>query len=383
MTKKAHTHNLSADDFDLYIAADVGKLSWSLALTDGSTGNPSSIKVEAWNTEEVLRAVERARSRFGLPDDARVVWCHEAGRDGFSVHRYLEGLGFTSLVVDPASIETNRRKRRAKTDAMDARKLVRKLRSYVGGDRDVFSVVRVPSEEAEDERRLPREREKLKKERTLHRNRIQATLATVGAQIKWRANFVEMLQHVSTSTGAPLPRNARKEILREYERLQFVESQLKEIEEELMKPILEPKSAADHQAAQLYYLKGIGLVTATMLTREFFAWRDFQNRRQVGAAAGLTGTPAQTGESVNHDQGIDKVGNRRVRTLMIEIAWSWLRHQPESKLARWYQERAESVSKRSKRKDIVAVARRLLIDLWKYLHYGVVPEGAVFKSTKA
>ena len=383
MTKKAQIQNLSADDFDLYIAMDLSKASWSLAMADRSGRKPRTVGVVAWDTERIQEEVARATKAFGLKADARVLWCEEAGRDGFSVHRYLEQLGWTSVVVDPGSIETSSRKKRAKTDRIDAAKLVMKLRSYLAGDRHVFSIVRVPSEEAEDLRRLTREREKLTKEQTRHRNRIKAALATAGAQLEVKANFVEMLDEVRTPTGREVPCNLRKEVLREYKRLELVGHQLKEVTEELLKAVLEPETPTDRQAAMLYQLKGIGLATSTTLTREFFGWREFENRRQVGAAAGLTGTPAQTGTTMNHDQGIGKAGNKRVRTLMVEIAWAWLRYQPESKLARWYQERAESVSKRSKRKDMVAVARRLLIDLWKYLHYGVVPEGAVFNTPKA
>ena len=360
----------------LYIAMDLAKKSWALALADRSSRKPTTTSVTAYCFEELDHVVMRAKRRFGLDKDATVVCCQEAGRDGFAVHRFLERHGFVSLVVDAASIETSRKKRQAKTDRLDACKLVRKLRSYVLGDADVFSVCRVPSEEAEDMRRIVRERIRLVSERTQHRTRIKCLLAAVGITLKVDDSLVATLKEARTSAGSLIGPHLRREILRELERLELVQCQIDEVMAEMNEAVATPTTLADEQASTLIDLMGVGLITAVTLSREFFSWRAFRNRKEVGAAAGLAPTPSQTGESLDADLGISKSGNVRVRTLMIEISWGWLRNQPHSRQTRWFNERLANNSKRSKRTLIVAVARRLLVELWRFVNDGIVPDGA-------
>ena len=309
-----------------------------------------------------------------------MVVCHEAGREGFSVYRALMRCGITCLIVDPASIEVNARKKRAKTDRLDARMLLRKLRSYMT-DRDVFQVIRVPSEEVEDQRRPSREYDRLVHERTQHCTRINSLLALHGIALPFGEHFVSMLKDARTPTGEPLGKNLQAEILRELERMELVEHQIAEIQKDLKRAVEAAKTKVDVQGAKLGELVGIGPVTAMTLPREFL-WRDFQNRGEVGAAAGLTGTPHVTGTSTDIEQGISKAGNKRVRTLMIEIAWNWVRLQPESTITLWFRSRQDGTA-RTRRKTIVGVARKLLIALWRYVTQDIAPEGARFRAASA
>ena len=359
----------------LLLALDLSKSKWKLAFCDGSGRKPRVRTVAAWDAEGLRKEVDEARKRFGLPTETEIKACHEAGRDGFSVHRFLERLGFASMVIDPASIETTRKKRKRKTDRLDALKLLAKLRAYLTADRGVWTVVRVPTEKQEDARRLTRERSRLRDERTQHRARIKSLLATVGLDIPLDSRFIARLREAVSPYGTPVLPGLRQEILREVERLELVESQQEEVMRGLERAVAEPES----KSSMLHQLKGIGLIGATVLVREFFGWREFRNRREVGSAAGLTGTPFDSGDS-ELEQGIDKAGNCRVRTLMVELAWNWLRYQPDSKVTLWYRARFDDGTKRSKRKGIVAVARRLLVDLWKYIEFGVVPDGAIFRT---
>ena len=271
------------------------------------------------------------------------------------------------------------RRKQAKTDRLDAAVLLRKLRTYVADDRGVFKVVRVPSEEVEDSRRPSREYDRLMKERTQHRTRLNSLLALNGIVLPIDGRLVELLQDARTPSGEPLRERLRAEILRQLERLELVQHQLDELEKELARSAASPKTKADEQGAKLSRLVGIGPVTSMTLPREIF-WREFRNRREVGAAAGLTGTPHVTGTSTDIELGISKAGNKRVRTLMIEIAWSWVRLQPDSAITQWYRARQDS-TKRTKRKTIVAVARRLLIALWRYVTQDIVPEGARLRAS--
>lgn len=365
----------------LFVAFELSSAKWKLAFGDRSERKPRVRTIDAWDFEALAEEVAKTKQRFGLDDDAPVLTCHEAGRDGFSVHRALVArLGVESLVIDPASIEVERRKRRRKTDRLDVLKLQAKLRSWAAGDKGVWTVVRVPSVEQEDARRETRGRERLVDERRQHSARIKSLLVTVGLKAEVNGRLVEWLRTARTPYGTAVPANLRKEIEWELERFELAGAQLRELEKELEAAIAKPKTQADEKSAMLHALKGIGLVGSTVFVREFFGWRQFKNRREVGGAAGLTGTPYDSGAS-DREQGIDKAGNRRVRTLAVELAWCWRRHQPNSKLSRWFRERFDDGTKRSKRKGIVALARRLLVDLWKYLTYGVVPEGAEFRKS--
>jgi len=328
----------------------------------------------------VEQEIERARQRWGVPEGARVVSCYEAGRDGFWLHRFLLSRGIENLVVDSSSIEVNRRSRRAKTDRLDAQKLLTMLiRHDLGEERRVFSVVRVPSVEQEADRQLHRDWDVLKKERTLHRNRIQSLLACHGIQVKLGADFEDRLESLVLWDGSALPSEVRERLKREWKRLELVESQIAELTQQKKEAVAAASSPSLQKIQELAKLKGIGLTSAWVFVCEFFGWRQFRNRREVGALAGLAPMPYQSGSS-DHEQGISKAGNARLRTMAIEIAWSWLRWQPESQLSLWFRERYGPGSRRSRRVGIVALARKLLVALWRFLEFGVVPEGAILKT---
>jgi transposase len=325
--------------------------------------------------------IEKSKRRFKLPETARVVSCYEAGREGFWLDRALEGMGIENMVVDASSIEVNRRQRRAKTDRMDVKKLVRQLVRYSRGERDVWSVVRVPSPEAEDNRQLHRGLEVLKEERKQHRVRIQSLLYTQGIDMKVGAKFLQQLEHLRCWNREPIPAQMQQRIQDECHRLQLVQAQIRELKAKQV----EQQKAADSNAAldkvrRLQQLTAIGLGSSWVFVMELFGWRHFRNRRELAAAVGLAPTPYNSGDSVR-EQGISRSGNWRIRKLLIEIAWAWLRLQPHSKLSQWYNERFAKGGARMRRVGIVALARRLVIDLWRYLESGTVPEGAQLKAS--
>jgi len=328
----------------------------------------------------VLRQeIDQARRRFRLPEGAVIRSCYEAGRDGFWLHRYLTSLGFSNLVVDSASIEVNRRARRTKTDRLDAAKLLTMLIRYHHGEERVWSVVHVPSVEAEDMRHLQRQLHSLKVARTQHVNRIKGLLVSQGVDVPIHAGFLEALTRARMWDGSPLPPRLCARVGREYARLRSAEEEIEELEAERDKVIETSGLPCVAQVRQLMKLKGIGPASAWLFVMEFFAWREFRNRRQVGSLAGLTPTVFQSGEE-SHDLGISKAGNRLVRGMAIEVAWGWLRYQPESELARWYYEVFGEGGKRRHKVGIVAMARKLLVALWHYLERGEIPTGAELKA---
>ena len=359
----------------LYVGFELSNSKWKLAFSDGRKIRHAT--VEAGDLELLQVGLCSAKKHFGMVEDVGVVSCYEAGRDGFWLHRYLHSCGIDNVVVDSASIEVDRRKRRMKTDRLDAGRLVRMLMRYHGGERKLWSVVRVPSFEDEDARHLHRELEGLKKERTRHRNRIRGILIQQGLRVTNPSNrkFVEQLDSLRTWDGRELPFDMKGRLVREYQRLHLVEEQIKALEKEKKQRLKDPDTAKLRQVAQLRSLYGIGTVSSWAFVMEFFGWRQFRNRREVAALAGLAPTPYDSGGTVR-EQGISKAGSRRIRTLAVEIAWAWLRFQPQSKLSRWYMERFAGGGSRMRRIGIVAMARRLLIDLWRYLEHGVIPEGA-------
>lgn len=357
----------------LYMAMELSNSRWKLRFSDGRKTRSKTI--DAGQKDLLMLEISKAKKRLGLPADAPVKSCYEAGRDGFWIHRYLEKNGVDNLVVDPASIEVNRRKRRAKTDRLDVEKLlVMLLRYHLHGEKTVWQICHVPSEEAEDERRPGREMERLTKERTAHSNRIGSLLALVGIK-KVSARKADF-DTLTDWEGKPLRPELLAELKREQERLIQVCSQIKILESERRERLVNPRTQADEMAAKLTELKGVGPVSSWTLVKEFFSWRQFKNRRQVGACAGLTGTPYDSGGSIR-DQGISKAGSARVRKICTELAWSWVRYQPGSKLTLWFLQRFGHGGRRMRRIGITALARKLLIALWKYLEYGEMPEGAV------
>lgn len=363
----------------LFLALELGDALWKLGMTVGRGQKPRVRTIRAGDVCQLLEEIGAAKRRFGLPGLARVVSCYEAGRDGFWLHRMLMAEGIANVVVDPSSMEVNRRRRRAKTDRLDVHKLLRDQMRWHDGDRRVWSVVHVPSEEAEDQRHLHRELGALKGERTRHTNRISSLLLTQGIRLSVDREFLARLSTARTWDGSPVGSQLRCRLEREYQRWELVCAQIRELERQRRMALREGEGEGVQVARALYRLRGIGENFAWLAAMEVFAWRRFQNRRQVGGLAGLTPTPYDSGSSTR-EQGIGKNGNRRLRAMAIEIAWGWLRFQPESELARWFEKRFGSGNQRSRRVGIVALARRLLVALWRYLETGVVPEGAVLKA---
>ena len=308
-----------------------------------------------------------------------MVSCYEAGRDGFWLHRYLVGQEIENLVVDSSSIQVNRRARQAKTDRMDVEKLLSQLIRYRSGERDVWSVVHVPSVEAEDNRHLHRELKALKKDRTRHINRIKSFLVGQGIRMRVKKNFLEEIERVRKWDGSALPERLKPRLQREYQRLQLVQKHIKELERERVEALRYSEEESVETVRNLLRLNGIGLNASWMFGMEFFSWRKFNNRKEVGALSGLVPMPHQSGGSYR-EQGISKAGNRHIRGMAIEIAWGWLRYQPESELTKWYEKKFGHGSKRIRKIGIVALARKLMIALWRYLETGAIPEGAVLKS---
>jgi transposase len=379
MTATTRDFETTANASTLFVAFELGESSWKLAFTTGMGQRPRQRTIVARDRIAVIREIERAKQRFDLPPEARVKSCYEAGREGFWLHRWLVSEGIDNQVVDASSIEVSRRLRRAKTDRMDATRLLLLLVRFFGGERRVWSVVRVPSVTEEDRRHLHRELLTMKRDRTRLANRIQGLLANQGLRVDWRKPLPVQLDALRLWDGTALPKGLRERLDQEWERLELLNRQIEALEAARRDAIRAGGDAAIQKVQQLLTLQGIGSNSAWLDVMEFFAWRRFRNRREVGALAGLTPTPYQSGES-SREQGIAKAGNRHVRAMAIEIAWGWLRFQPDSALTHWYQERFGHGSSRLRRIGIVALARKLLIALWRFLETGAVPEGARLKT---
>lgn len=371
MTTTSHSED------KLLVAMELSNSKWLLAFSNGEKIRRKSI--DARDRVRFMNEVKRAKEKLGMDPSVAVLCCYEAGRDGFWIHRWLEKAGIECLVIDPASIEVNRRKRRAKTDRLDAESMARLLGRYAGGETKIWAVVRVPTEKQEDELRLHREMERLKRERTGHVNRIKGLFALHGVKLSGTlSKLSKNLDGLQCWNNKPLPAELKEEVRRELERFHLVDEQIKLLAKRKQEALRQPRSNAEHQAKDLMRLRGVGEVSAWVLGKEFFGWREFKNRREVAALAGLTPTPYNSGGSTV-EQGISKAGNRRIRRVMIELAWSWVRFQPESELTNWFVDRYAKGGKRSRRIGIVAVARKLLVALWKYVEFGEVPKGAIVR----
>lgn len=364
----------------LYLAFELSQKKWKLGFTVGFGQDPRIRDIPARDIKSLQKEIRMAKARFKLPDTTGVISCYEAGRDGFWLHRCITSLGLLNLVVDSSSIEVQRRARRNKTDNLDVRKLLSMLMRYHHGEYKVWSVVKIPSVAIEDYRQLNRELIALKKERTRHINRIKGLLVAQGKTMAVNSSFEANLAKIRLWDGRPLPPYLRQSLEREYQRIQLIEVQLKEIDD-LRRDILRTsQDPVIEQVRHLMKLKGIGINSAWLFVMEFFAWRNFRNRREVGALAGLTPTHSQSGET-SRDRGISKAGNKFVRGMVVEIAWGWVHYQPNAKSSRWFQANYANASKRLRRIGIVGVARRLLIALWRFHETGGIPEGAVLKNT--
>ena len=373
------TDSTTANAPVLYLALELSWASWKLAFTVGAGQKPRLRSITARDTDALIGEIAAARRRFGLPEEAPVISCYEAGRDGFWLHRFLERHRIENLVVDSSSIEVNRRRRRAKADGLDATKLVGMLIRWHLGERKLWGIVRVPTVDDEDRRQLHRELIELKAQRTEHVNRIKGLLAGLGLSAAVDAGLLERLEQLRQWDGSALPSGLRQRIIRELERWSLVGRQIHDLEAERTRLIRDPETAQGEQVRLLLKLRGIGENAAWLLVREFFGWRGIRNRRELASLAGLAPTPYDSGES-RHEQGISKAGNRRVRWMMIELAWGWLRYQPESELSSWYRRRFAAGNARLRKVGVVAVARKLLVALWKYLETGEVPAGAVVQE---
>ncbi len=378
MTRATLQAEHTAVEPKLRASLELGGTRWKLTASSGGT-KVTETSVAAGDVDALMRAILAAKTRHGLPADAPVVTCYEAGRDGFWLHRELERRGVRNVVVDSASIEVNRRARRAKTDRLDGRKLLVMLGRYDAGERGVWRVVRVPTVAEEDARRVHRELDRLTKERTAHTNRIRALLALHGIRYGRGGELKARLATLTLRDGTPLPTHLRAELEREQQRRDLVDAQMRAIEAERRQRLKQDESRAARQVRQLVRLDAIGETSAWLLVQEVFSWRQLRNRREAAALVGLTPTPWASDGTVR-DQGISKAGNRHVRRVLIQVAWGWLRHQPDSALSRWFQERFGPGSGRMRRVGIVALARRLFIALWQFVEFGVIPAGARLQS---
>jgi len=377
-------YTTSTEPLVLAVSLELAAAKWKVALHDGRRNRPAVHTVTqpdaATRLQAVLELIRRHKVEWALPDDVRVVVSYEAGQDAFWIHRALQAQHIECYVIDPASIPVERHKRRAKTDRLDAIMLVINLRAWLHGERDRMRVIRVPSPQDEASRHLMRDRAQLQKEVLQHRDRMRKLLATLGCwEDVGQKRFVSRLARgeVKCHDGTPLPEELHQRLTHECDRLALAEQQLALLEKTRQASL---PAAVRERSDALARLRGIGEVGASRLALELF-WRKFSNRRQVGACVGLVPQPFDSGQS-QVDQGISKQGNGRVRALLIEIGWSWLRHQPDSTLAKWFNERTQGTgpNRRARRIAIVGVARRLAIALWRYLKDGVIPEGAHLKT---
>jgi transposase len=365
------------------LAIELSKKSWIVAVNTPLSEKISRYRLKGCDWKGLLELIEKIRARVAreLNRPVEIISCYEAGYDGFWLHRLLEAHGVRNYVIDPASIQVDRRARRAKTDNIDVAQLLRSLMAYLRGDPKVWSVVRVPSVAEEDARRLHRERDRLITERVQHVNRVKGLCAVHGIYDyePLRSNRMRRLEQLRTGDGRKLPPYLKAEIVRELQRLELVLTMIKTIEAE-RKAIISAKSPHLNvkKIQDLIKIKSIGPGISTVLVGEVF-YRKFNNRQQLGSYVGLTPSPFQSGP-MSRDQGISKAGNPKARTVMIELAWIWLRYQPNSPLSVWFRQRVGTAKGRIRRIAIVAVARKLLIALWRYLETGLVPTSAVVRG---
>jgi transposase len=369
----------------LYVAFELSLEEWKLAFAVATHSRVRVRTIPAGDLEAMQEELQRAKRQFGLSCEAEVVSGYEAGRDGFWLHRALTAAGLENRVLESSSLQVDRRSKRVKTDRLDAEALALARMRREQGDRRACRYVQVPSREDEDARHLQRELQALRDEKTQHTNRLIALLFAQGVRLEVRADFPERLAQARTADGQPLGARLVARLRREFQRVPLCVEQIRLLEAErnaLVRRAQEESAQAQRQeelAARLRELRGIGPESAWTFSLELFSWRAFRNRREVGALLGLTPCPYPSG-STHTDQGVSKAGPGRLRSLAIEVSWLWLQYQPQSALAQWYQRRFATGGKRLRRVGIVALARKLMIALWKYVEWGEIPEGAVFKT---
>ena len=367
----------SVNEPTLYVAFELSAKQWKLAMTAGGGVDPWVRTVPSGSWAHVTRAIAQARARFGLPAVGAVVSCYEAGRDGFWIHRALTHRGLVNRVVDSASIEVNRRARRAKTDRIDAVKLVRMLVRACSGERDVWREVRVPLVTDEAARQVSRERTDLTQEQTRLLNQMRSWLVTWGCALPARRVGTWWTTLVDGAAGTPLPAEVQARLARAAARWAVLETQVTELDAQ--QQAATAAAPAESPLGRLVLLKGVATTGASVLLAEGLVWRAFRNRREIGGILGFAPTPYDSGES-QHEQGISRAGNARLQAVSIQLAWNGVRWQPLSALSLWFRNRWAGGGKRGRRIGIVAVARKLVIALWRYATTGVVPIGAILKA---
>jgi len=366
----------------IFIAIELSQKTWLVTLHSPDRDRISRHKLEGGDHEGLLALIEKVKARVAekLGSVPRVVSCYEAGYDGFWLHRLLQAAGINNFVFDAASIAVEQRSRRAKTDRIDGELMLRTLMAYLRGEPRVVRIVRVPTVAEEDARRASRERDRLVKEQTAHSNRIKALLRLLGMDVGTprRKNWLAWLEQQRDWQGQPLPPHLLAEVKREHARLMLVREQIAGLEQAQLVEAATVPAAMNEQRQSLERLKALGPAFSTTLVNELF-YKDFRNRREVAAYCGLAPSPWKSG-GIDLEQGISKAGNHRARLKAIELAWLWLRHQPDSALSLWFRNRTANAGKRARRIAIVALARKLIVALWRYLSTGLVPDQATMKA---
>jgi transposase len=361
----------------LYVALELSTKEWLLTMSVAPAARRQRVRVAPGDREGLQRAFAVAKARYGLAADAPVRSCYEAGREGFWPHRLLTAGGVTNVVVDSSSIEVSRRVRQAKTDRLDGEKLLRMLLRYWGGERHLWHVVQVPTRAAEDARHASRSLTTLQGERTRYRNRIHALLTLHGVRkLRIDGRWPTRVATVQDWAGEPLPAGVTARLHVLWRLLQAIEAEVREARRAERQAVR--ATAAATAAQRLAQLRGVAARSATILTQELFA-RGLRNRREVGALTGLVSAPYDSG-TTRRDQGLARSGLPAVRRVAVEIAWAWIRYQPTSALTRWYHERFAGGGAVTRRIGIVALARRVIVALWRYVEQGIIPEGALLKA---
>jgi len=375
MTATTRTVECTADA-TLWLAFELGSTKWTLGFTVGAAQRPRIRTISAGDLVTLAREIAAAQTRFGLPAATPVRSVYEAGRDGFWLHRWLVTHGIDNIVVDSSSIEVKRRARHAKTDRLDVRKLLEQLVRWAGGASRTWSVVHVPTAAAEDARQLTREIATVGVDRTRVRNRIHGLLATQGVRLELTRHFAARLATVQTGDGQPLPPGLRDRIAHEWAYLQSIETRATALAQQRAAQIAHGTTRVAQIARALQRLRAVGATSAALYSAELFGTRTFQNGRQVSALSGLAPVPYRSDQRVA-DLGISKTSRGDIRRVAIQGAWCWLRWQRQSALTQWFERRFAAAGKRARRIGIVAVARKLLIALWRFVDQGVIPEGAI------
>jgi transposase len=370
----------------IFIAIELSQKTWLATMHCPDKDRISRHKLDGGDHAGLLKLINRLRERAARATGAvpAVVSCYEAGYDGFWLHRLLTAAGIVNHVLDPASIAVDQRARRAKTDRIDGEQMLRTLMAYCRGEPRVARMVRVPSREQEDARRDSRERQRLIKEQTAHTNRIKALLRLFGMAVgnPRRRDWLSWLAAQRDWQDQAVPPRIMAELQREHARLTLVREHIAALEQPPIEAETTPAvTQMTERKNRLLRLKSLGPALAATLTNEVL-YKDFRNRREVGGYCGLAPSPWQSG-GLDREQGISKAGNRRARHAVVELAWLWLRHQPDSALTQWFRQRTAGASGRIKRIAIVALARKLIIALWRYVTTGLIPDGAVLKEVSA